>query len=333
MVRSQKAKETPSRSSAEQWLAPDGIYLGDASELMEEIQPDSIACSVWSPPYHVGKNYERDATFEDWQTLLRQAIRAHKRVLIPGGFMVVNIADILAFPDPAMPRIQAPNISRQRSPVTREDVLAAKRKHPEYNRHQLGSYLNCSEQTVDRRLNGNNIRGGKYAKQTRVELVGRYLQDFCREAGLFLYDRRVWVKDPNWINNQWHSASYRSVNEFEDLYFFWKPGETVVDRNRLSRSEWAEWGSRQVWEFASVRVNKEHEAQFPVELPSRIIRLLTKEGDTILDPFMGSGTTAIAAIRTKRHFIGIDKMPEYCELARKRIAKEMVEPPRRHLEL
>ena len=312
-----KTKKTKS-----DWLAVDEVHEGDAPTLMKRIKPESIACSVWSPPYHVGKKYEEGMSFDQWQNLLRDTIHEHSSVLQPGGFLVINIADILAYPDPEMPRIQAPNVSKLRSKVTREDVLAAKEKFPDYNRHQLAAYLNCSEQTVDRRLNGNNIRGGKYSTQTRVELVGRNLQNYAREVGLFLYDRRIWMKDPTWANNQWHSSSYRSVNEFEDLYFFWKPGETLVDRKRLEPHEWAEWGSRQIWQFKSVRSNKEHEAQFPVELPSRVIRLLTKEGDTVLDPFMGSGTTAIAAIRENRSFIGIDLMPEYCELARKKISKE-----------
>ena len=77
--------------------------------------------------------------------------------------MIVNIADILCFPDPKMPKIQLPNPSKHRSMITREQVLAAKEKFPDYNRNQLAAYLGCSEQTVDRRVNGNNIRGGKSA--------------------------------------------------------------------------------------------------------------------------------------------------------------------------
>lgn len=304
------------------WLSVDHVHQGDAPTLMQQIEPESIACSVWSPPYHVGKEYEKDATFDDWRDLLRRTIAAHHRVLVPGGFLVINIADILAFADPTLPRIQAANVSKHRSPVTREDVLSAKARFPFFNRYQLAEYLNCSEQTIDRRLNGNNIRGGKYATQTRVQLVGHIVTEFAQNAGLFLYDRRIWVKDPTWANNQWHSSSYRSVNEYEDLYFYWKPGETVVDRNRLEPHEWSAWGSRQVWTFKSVRANRDHEAQFPLELPSRVIRLLTNEGDIVLDCFMGSGTTAVAAIRDGRRFIGIELLPKYVDLARQKIGRE-----------
>ncbi len=304
------------------WLEPGEVYLGDVRELIAQIQPESIACSVWSPPYHVGKEYEKGQSFDDWKTLLHTTIAAHQRILKPGGFMVINIADILAFPDEKLPRIQAPNVANHRSPVTREDVLRAQAAYPHFNRFQLAAYLQCSEQTVDRRLNGNNIRGGKYLTQTRVQLVGGMLADFAYEVGLYLYDRRVWVKDPTWANSQWHSSSYRAVNEFEDLYIFWKPGETVVDRNRLSKAEWSEWGSRQVWNFRSVRSNTEHEAMFPIELPIRVIRLLTQKEDIVLDCFMGSGTTALAAIREGRKFIGIELLDKYVQLARENIAKE-----------
>lgn len=304
------------------FLATDQIHCGDAPTLIGRIAPESVALSIWSPPYHVGKKYEAHATFGDWQRLLRETVQAHRRVLVKGGFLVVNIADIQCFRDESIPRIQAPNVSKLKSKVTRADVLEAKRKHPDFNRYQLAEFLGCSEQTIDRRLNGNNIRGGKYATQTRVQLVGHLIDQFARDAGLYLYDRRVWVKDPTWANSQWHSNSYRSVGEFEDLYVFWKPGETPIDRNRLEPHEWAEWGSRQVWQFPSVRTNDDHEAKFPLELPRRFIRLLTAPGDTVLDCFMGSGTTAVAAVREGRHFIGIDITPEYVELARENVTRE-----------
>lgn len=224
-----------------------------------------------------------------------------------------------------MPRIQAPNVSKHKSAVTKEDVLQAKSLHPEFNRYQLAAHLGCSEQTIDRRLNGNNIQGGKYNTQTRVQLVGHFLDDYARSAGLYLYDRRIWVKDPTWANNQWHSTSYRAVSEFEDLYVFWKPGETPVDRRRIEPHEWSKWGSRQVWTFPSVRSNDDHEAKFPIELPQRFIRLITEERDTVLDCFMGSGSTAMAAVRERRNYIGIDITKEYVDLAKKNVQKEIRE--------
>lgn len=303
-------------------LATNNIYQGDARELLTTINADSIALSVWSPPYFVGKEYEKYLSYEEWVNLLQDVIRLHEPILISGGFLVVNIADILVFPDETIPRFQAMNISHHKSPITREDVLKAKKEYPHYNRYQLAEMLGCSEQTIDRRLNGNNIRGGKYITQTRVHLVSDIIERAAYDAQLYLYDRRIWKKDAAWQNSQWHSSSYRAVDEFEYLYFFWKPGITVVDRKKLTRKEWTEWGSRAIWDIPSVRANDDHEAKFPVELPRRVIKLLTAKGDTVLDCFMGSGTTAIAAIREERNYIGIELKAEYVQLAQRNIREE-----------
>lgn len=72
-----------------------------------------------------------------------------------------------------------------------------------------------------------------------------------------------------------------------------------------------------------MRANDDHEAKFPVELPRRVIKLLTEKDDTVLDCFIGSGTTAIAAIRENRNYIGIDLMPKYVQLAKSNINKEI----------
>ncbi len=301
------------------YLHTNEIHHGDARKLLLQIEPNSIALSVWSPPYFVGKDYETYLTFEAWQDLLETVIKLHFQIIKPGGFLAINIADILCFKDNEMPRIQAEAITKKRSPVTRDDVLQAMRRHPNYNRYQLAKLLGCSEQTIDRRLNGNNIRGGKYEPQTRVKIVGGLIEEWALKAGFYPYDRRVWVKDAAWENSRWASLSYRSVDEFEYIYIFWKPGITTYNRARLSPEEWRDWGSRGVWNFPSVRTNDDHEAKFPLELPLRIMRLLTDPGDIVLDCFMGSGTTAIAAIQASRQFIGIELEGKYVDLARSKI--------------
>ena len=254
-----------------------------------------------------------------WQELLRVTITRHFPIIQPGGFLVINIADILCFKDQTMPRLSAAAVTRRKCQVTTEDVLNAVAQHPEMNRYQLAAHLGVSEQTIDRRLNGNNIRGGKYEAQTRVKIVGGIIEELALNAGFYPYDRRIWVKDAAWENSRWTSLSYRAVDEFEYLYFFWKPGVTVVDRKRLSKKEWTDWGYRAVWSFPSVRANDDHEAKFPEELPRRVMRLLTTPGDIILDCFLGSGTTAVAAIKEQRNYIGIELNKQYAKLAQKNV--------------
>ena len=84
-----------------------------------------------------------------------------------------------------------------------------------------------------------------------------------------------------------------------------------------------------VWELApesATRVG--HPAPFPVELPQRFVELYTWRGDVVLDPFMGVGTTAVAAVRTGRHYLGYDTDPGYVDAARRRVAAESGPRPR-----
>ena len=289
-----------------QILSVNNIYLGDSCKLLKLVEEESVSLSFWSPPYFLGKEYEKNESYTSWQSMLQDIIIEHKRILKPGGFLVINIADILSFEDLSMSKIMGLNPSNRKCHVTKEMILDAKEKYPDFNRNQLAELLHCSEQTIDRRLNGNNIRGGKYAPGTHVKLVGGNLEKYAYEVGLFLYDKRIWKKDPAWANSKWTTNTLKAVSETEDLYVFWKPGEYTVNRDRLTIQEWKEWGYRQIWEIPSVRENDNHPAMFPLALALRVIKLYTDENDIVLDPFLGSGTTALAAIKLNRRFIGIE---------------------------
>lgn len=293
------------------------LFCADCRDVLPSLAPDSIALSIWSPPYCVGKRYEAGVTYDEWANMLADVLHLHARVLKPGGFCAVNIGDILCFADTDMPKIQA---AKPRLPLTRADVEATQAVHPGAGRRELATILGVSEQTIQRRLENNNVRGGKQADQTRMKLTGELIERPAYDAGLFLYDRRIWHKDPCWANSQWHTNSYRAVDEAEYVWILWKPGITPIRRDRLAPGEWADWGSRGVWHIPSVRANDVHEAMFPVELPRRLIRLLTDAGDTVLDPFMGSGTSGVAAIEDSRAFIGVDKDADAVAVARRRIS-------------
>ena len=293
------------------------IVAGDAREELRKLPAASIDLSFWSPPYCVGKSYERHLSFDDWRELLHGVIHGHSRVVKPGGFLAVNIADILCFPDASMPKFQADNLRRKTSAVTREQVLAAREAHPQARRQELAALLGCSEQTIQRRLEHNNVRGGKQSASTKVLLTGCMVAEWAEEAGFYLYDQRIWHKDPCWANSRWHSNSYRAVDEFEHVYVFWRPGITQYDRHRLTPSEWAEWGSRGVWHIRSIGRNSRHEAEFPEELANRVIRLFSPVGGVVLDPFVGTGTTTKAAKLLGRQWLGIDIEAEYAHMARR----------------
>lgn len=103
----------------------------------------------------------------------------------------------------------------------------------------------------------------------------------------------------------------------------------MPSRATVTKDEFME-ATLDVWEIPSESATRVgHPAPFPVELPQRLIELYTYRGDLILDPFIGSGTTAIAAVRTGRHYIGYDTDEAYVEKARARIAAartDVVEP-------
>ena len=305
-------------SAAAGHFAFNRILTGDARVRLAQLPDASVDLSFWSPPYYVGKSYERHLSFDDWRELLRDVIHRHRRIVKPGGFLVVNIGDILCFPDPAMPKFQANNVRRKTQAVTTEQVLAARKAHPHAKRQELAALLGCSEQTIQRRLEHNNVRGGKQSTPTKVLLTGCLVSEWAEDAGFYLYDQRIWHKDPCWANSRWHSNSYRAVDEFEHVYVFWRPGITQYDRERLTPREWADWGSRGVWHIRSVSRNHRHEAEFPEELAARVIRLFSPPGGVVLDPFVGTGTTTKVAKLLGRQWLGIDLETAHAQLARRR---------------
>ena len=92
--------------------------------------------------------------------------------------------------------------------------------------------------------------------------------------------------------------------------------------NTISKDEFFA-ATLDVWEIRPEHARRVgHPAPFPVELPERLIQLYTYRGDVVLDPFLGSGSTAVAAVRTDRRYVGYDTDPAYADLAESRIADE-----------
>jgi DNA modification methylase len=90
-------------------------------------------------------------------------------------------------------------------------------------------------------------------------------------------------------------------------------------RNTILREDFMEW-TKSVWTMNPESARKiGHPAPFPVELPYRLIQLYSFSGDIILDPFIGSGTTALAALKAERKYVGFETNPEYIQLAQERI--------------
>ena len=128
----------------------------------------------------------------------------------------------------------------------------------------------------------------------------------------------------------WMSASNPAMRDVHEYILVFSKGvmrrRGEGKRSTISREEFLEY-TKSVWGFpteSATRVG--HPAPFPVELPYRLIQLYTFEGDVVLDPFCGSGTTCVAALTTNRHFVGFDNNEEYVKLARERIASAVRAP-------
>ena len=95
--------------------------------------------------------------------------------------------------------------------------------------------------------------------------------------------------------------------------------EKEMKLNSIGRDEFLEW-TKTVWQMNAESAKRiGHPAPFPVELPHRLIQLYSFETDIVLDPFIGSGTTGVAALRAGRNFVGYEIVEEYVKLAQKRI--------------
>jgi len=115
-------------------------------------------------------------------------------------------------------------------------------------------------------------------------------------------------------------------NDIEFILMERKPGgyrKPTIEQRRLSKiskKDYNDW-FQQIWNIPGVS-NKHHPAPFPVELADRLVRMFSFCGDTVLDPFCGTGTTMIAAIKAGRSSIGVEIDPEYCQTIIKRLQQE-----------
>ena len=136
-----------------------------------------------------------------------------------------------------------------------------------------------------------------------------YFIRYCREAGFVIKNSIIWVK------NNWSAGDLKAAygGQYEMVLLLNK-GRRCINGNRLS----------DVWFFNRVPFQRQHhQNEKPVALLEQCIIKHSGNGDIVLDPFMGSGSTGIACIHTGRKFIGIEKDADYFEIARKRVKDEL----------
>jgi site-specific DNA-methyltransferase (adenine-specific) len=154
------------------------------------------------------------------------------------------------------------------------------------------------------------------------------------ELGFLMRGEIIWNKasssSPSTAWGSWLSAANPTLRDVHEYILVFTKGvfkrETASRRrSTISREEFLEF-TRSVWSFpAEPARGVGHPAPFPVELPYRLIQLYTFAEEVVLDPFMGSGQAAIAAIKTNRHYVGYDISEEYIKLAKRRIKEFLLE--------
>ena len=159
--------------------------------------------------------------------------------------------------------------------------------------------------------------------------VGADLTVIAKQAGFKYHSTIIWNEGNISRRTAWGSYASASapyvIAPVELIVILYKKDWKKVSgskKNSITPEEFMAW-TNGVWAFNGESKKKiGHPAPFPLELPSRCIKLFSYVGDTILDPFMGSGSTLIAAYKNDRKAIGIDVDTEYCKLAKKRLSEE-----------
>ena len=170
-----------------------------------------------------------------------------------------------------------------------------------------------------------NYKGEKGKnKFSQIQLVGHKYQQFLRRHKIYLTDIISWVRSTRahsrdvskaWSDKTPHT-SYRIIITHDPVYIFRKAGEREIPseeaalNSRITKEEWLQWAGG-VWMIDRVKNMKGHPAIFPDELVYRLVRMFSYEGDTVLDPFLGSGTTVKVARELNREGIGYEREIQY----------------------
>jgi len=229
-----------------------------SSEKMEELPDNSVHLMVTSPPYNVGKEYDENLTLNEYREFLRRVWSEVKRVLVRGGRVCINIANL--------------------------------------------------------------------GRKPYIPLHTFIVKDML-DLGFLMRGEIIWNKassgSPSTAWGSWLSAKNPTLRDIHEYILVFSKGmfarESLRRKSTISKEEFLEF-TKSVWTFSAEPATKVgHPAPFPVELPYRLIQLYTFEDEVVLDPFIGSGQAAIAAIKTKRHYVGYDTNEEYVKLAERRL--------------
>ena len=257
------------------------LYLGDSKKELKKLADNSVDLIITSPPYADQRKSTyggiRADKYVEWFLPISEQLL---RVLKPTGTFVLNIKEKV--------------IEGERSTYVMELILAMRQQGwlwtEEFIWHKKNSYP------------------GKWPNRFR-DSWERLLQ-FNKEKHFNMYQEEVMVPMGDWAKTRLKKLSETDKTRDNSKVGsgFGKNISNWIDRDKAYPTN--------VLHLATECNNKNHSAAFPQELPEWFIKLFTKENDTVLDPFMGSGTTLSVANRMKRNSIGIEIVPEYYKMVK-----------------
>jgi site-specific DNA-methyltransferase (adenine-specific) len=265
-------------------LELDKIYLGDCKEILKTLPDEKIDLIVTSPPYADNRKSTYGGVpikkYVEWFLPISLEL---KRVLKPTGSFILNIKE------------RAVNGERQTYVI--ELILEMKKQGWLWTEEYIWHKKNCYP--------------GKWNNRFR-DAWERCLQ-FNKQKKFKMYQEAVRVPMGKWATKRLSKLSEsdwaRDVSKVGSG--FGKNVSNWLGRNLVYPTN--------VLHLATECSNRNHSATFPVTLPTWFIKLFTEEGDVVLDPFVGAGTTALACINLKRSYIGIELKKDYCDLALKAV--------------
>ena len=261
------------------------LYLGDCEEVLRQITDNSVDLIFTSPPYaDQRKNTYGGIIPDDYVDWFLPKSEQMLRVLKPTGTLILNIKEKV--------------VKGERSTYIMELILAMRKQGWLWTEEFIWHKKNCYP--------------GKWPNRFR-DSWERLLQ-FNKNKKFNMYQEEVMVPMGDWAKTRLKNLSETDKTRDESKVGsgFGKNISNWVTRDKAYPTN--------VLHLATECNNKNHSAAFPEGLPEWFIKLFTETGDTVLDPFMGSGTTNIVANRMRRNSIGIELLQEYYEMVRSQIS-------------
>ncbi len=262
------------------------IVNGDCQEVLKDFPENSVDLIVTSPPYADNRKKTYGGISPDgYVEWFLPKSAEFLRVLKPDGTFILNIKEKV--------------VDGERHTYVLELIMALRQQGwlwtEEYIWHKRNSYP------------------GKWPNRFR-DAWERCLQ-FNKSRKFNMYQDAVMVPMGDWAKSRLKNLSEvdKTRDESKVQSGFGKNVSNWTEREKAYPTN--------VLHMATESSNQNHSAVFPKALPEWFIRLFTKPGDVVLDPFVGSGTTALAAKEADRQYIGIDISVDYCKLAVDRLAQ------------